>query len=343
MGYDESLFSRLNDGWYSEKSNTMATLASEVDIYPGVQLPQRLNGGIFRVGSNIKADWVDISINNSTTADVQNNIIKIGDGENLDMSATHCLVNFDSWYELRLIVENNQSNIKFKSGSTELPFSKKGDNEYFVNLTSFNSKILDFIINGGIVNIKNIILICHTLKTGSGSTSIGINNINNLNNSLDKKVDKTVKIAGKDLTNDISLDINDLTFDNPISLDKIAIDNLTLKGSNSWVDNPVVPMYDFNVKQYMFKNLNIMLTVVTLRGRESTKLDFKESYSNVLPIAPKTVLACWGENKRTTVDSGLVNTNCSWSVNNNSKNVTFIYYQGSIHTLSWDFFMLSIQ
>lgn len=138
----------------------------------------------------------------------------------------------------------------------------------------------------------------------------------------------------------VNADINDNAL---IALSKIATDNLTLLASGSWVDNPITPLYDFTVKQYMFNNLNVMLTVVTFRGREGTRLDFKESYSNVLPIAPKTVLACWGENKRTTVDSGLVNTNCSWSVNNNSKNVTFMYLQGSIHTLSWDFFMLSIQ
>ncbi|BBL62441.1 hypothetical protein [Methanobrevibacter arboriphilus] len=138
----------------------------------------------------------------------------------------------------------------------------------------------------------------------------------------------------------VNADINDNAL---IALSKIATDNLTLVGSGSWVDNPTHPMGDFTVKQYMFNNLNVMLTVVTFRGREPTQLDFKESYSNVLPIAPKTVLACWGENKRGTVDSGLVDTNCSWSVYKGSKNVTFIYYQGSLRILSWDFFMLSIQ
>ncbi|MGL6298644.1 MAG: hypothetical protein ACRC1M_05685, partial [Methanobacteriaceae archaeon] len=167
MGYDESLFSREGDGWYSEKANTMATIASEIDVYPGIQLPQRLNGGIYKVASNIKADWADISINNSTTADVQNNQINIRPNESLDMGITHQLVNFDTWYELRLIVNNNTGNLNFVNNGTTLAFNKEG-NDYVINLNSFNNKTLNFSIKGSTVSISNIILKCHVTKTGSG-------------------------------------------------------------------------------------------------------------------------------------------------------------------------------
>lgn len=118
-----------------------------------------------------------------------------------------------------------------------------------------------------------------------------------------------------------------------ISLSKLEMDNITLISTYT--------RYEYSVFQYGFNNNDLMLTIVKYRDSGPSQTQYIFNESNILPIAPKKVLILWGQNQRTTIDAALGNTECNWVVTDNSKNATFRINQGSSHTLSWDFYMIS--
>lgn len=118
-----------------------------------------------------------------------------------------------------------------------------------------------------------------------------------------------------------------------ISLSKLEMDNITLISTYA--------RYEYSVFQYGFNNNDLMLTIVKYRDSGSSQTQYIFNESNILPIAPKKVLMLWGQNQRDVIDVAFGNTECNWLVNDNSKNATFRINQGSSHTLSWDFYMIS--
>lgn len=347
MAYDnKNPYQRVNDGVYDSYLNSAIMLPTMFNMVGQVNVPSQFANNVFNSTETVqKALFLDIALINNTTTNNGNTLVGVN-GNSFTLNSKVVLSLFKNWNKIQFEGTNvNNLTITLKdNNNTTIRTINNGEDLTNYNITDDEIKIaVNFTGSCTITNIK-LQVNTRKLDNNSGvelsSSQISglsywqsqieedIENIVVNTNSIGDNAVTTSKIAnGTIIDEDISSSAN-------INLSKIADDNIQTLASNK-------PYDIFTVNQYGFKNTNFMLTVLKWRSLSASKLQATILIDNLLPLAPKYVIALWSENRRSTSDLALTNTNANWYVDNNSKDASFRIYQGSNHTFSWDFFMIS--
>jgi len=100
MSYTNDFYSRLGDGWYAEKANSMETVVGQINIRPSVKIPQRSSSGQWNPSTSFKCDWADVTYNPSSTAGISGSALSFEEGDSATFTVKAILAGIEKWRKL---------------------------------------------------------------------------------------------------------------------------------------------------------------------------------------------------------------------------------------------------
>jgi len=178
MPYDNTNYSRLGDGWYSERANTMESIVGQLNLKPSVKLPNRFNTGEWDSSTTKKADWLDVTVNNTSTASISQNTVVFDNGETFKFQAKAVLNEIKCWCKISLTT----------SGSGSLAITVNGqtvnDKVDFTSLNITGDTIQVVLTATGSVTLSSIITQLCINKTDDNSLLLDKSQVEGLNDQL---------------------------------------------------------------------------------------------------------------------------------------------------------------
>jgi len=100
LPYSNDYYSRVGDGWYAEKANSMETVVGQLSMKPSVQIPQRSASGQWNPSTTFKCNWADVLFSGTSTAGVSGSEIQFTNLETATITVTAILAGIDKWSKL---------------------------------------------------------------------------------------------------------------------------------------------------------------------------------------------------------------------------------------------------